>query len=167
VSLEIGGNQLSDQVVAGGSDAAATTGWFSGLFGWFQRDSSLPNAASNGSDVPTPNYGSTTKYSLPFWGGQDGGVVNENPPADQSWFGKIWSGAKSVGQFVFCPIFTTCPAPLPPGGITIGGIAGEAGSAAGNAAKNALSPILPILLVLAAVLLLGNILLARLASGGK
>jgi hypothetical protein len=163
MSLEAADQQFPETTNGSGAATTANTGWFASLFGWFSRDNSIPNVNSNGSDVPLPDYGSASKYSLPFWGGKDGGAVNAAPPSNQGFFSKIWQS--DTAKFIFCPIFRDCPEGVPPGGYTpVEDALGAAGKAVGQGASAALGPIFPILIVLAAILLLANILLPRLAG---
>ncbi len=145
-------------------------GWFASLFGYNQtEDPSIPNYVSNGVDVPMNlprtvtlwdkyglNWGSPTNASDP--------TPNTSTAADQTWFSSLYQGAKNVGKFVFCPFFTTCPEPLPPGGITVSSIGGAAGKAVGDTLQSALSPIMPILVILAVVIVLLNITLTRVGA---
>jgi hypothetical protein len=165
MSLEMAGNQFAETTNENGGATTAGSGWFASLFGWFQRDSSLPNQGSNASDVPLPGYGAQTVYSLPMWGGQDNGAVNAAPPSNQGWFSSIWNS--DTAKFIFCPIFRECPPGVPPGGYTpVEDALGSAGKAVGSGAAAALSPLMPILLVLAVILVMANVLLPKLAGLG-
>lgn len=142
-------------------------GWFASLFGYNQTaDPTIQNPASNGVDVPM-NQPKTVmlwdKYGLDFGSPTNASdsTPNQATAADQSWFSSIWQGTKNFGKFVFCPIFTTCPEPLPPGGITVASIGSSAGKAVGDTLSSALSPIMPILIILLVGLVLVNLTMNR------
>jgi len=142
-------------------------GWFANLFGYNQQeDPTIPNYASNGVDVPMNQTKTVTlwdKYGLNFGPAASAAdpTVNSAPAQDQAWYSGIWQGAKSVGKFVFCPIFTTCPEPLPPEGIKITDIGSAAGKAVGDTVKSALTPLMPLLVILVVGLVLINLILSR------
>lgn len=142
-------------------------GWFSRLFGYNQtEDPTIPNYTSNGVDVPMNQDKTVTlwdKYGLNFGTAAPAydPTVNKAPAQNQTWYSSIWQGARNVTKFVFCPIFTTCPEPLPPEGLTVGGLGGAAGKAVGDSLWSALRPLMPLLIILAVILVLSNVLLSR------
>lgn len=157
-----------------GTTNQASTGWFSSMFGWIWKGpGTIENSGSNAVDVP-PNGGSGTsiwsKYGLDFGTPAAASTVTSPtsslPATDQSWFSRIWSGVKGTTQFVFCPIFTECPAPLPPGGISLSSGAQSVGQATGNAIASALSPLLPMLLILVVGLVLVNAIIGKVTAVG-
>lgn len=147
-------------------------GWFSNLFGYNQTsDPSIPNYASNGVDVPMNQPKTVSlwdKYAL-NWGtaaGASDPTVNSQAAADQTWYSSIWQGAKSSVKFVFCPIFTECPDPLPPGGIKLTDLGSAAGKAVGDTVESAVRPLLPILIVLVVGLVLVNVIVTKVSTAG-
>ena len=147
-------------------------GWFSNLFGWAKFwDSTIPNYASNGVDVPM-NQPKTVelwnKYGLNLGVAASASDPTQNaaPTQDQTWYSSIWQGAKNVTSFVFCPIFTTCPDPLPPGGVKLTDLGGAAGKAVENTVSAAMAPLLPILIIIVVGLVLINLALSRVSTAG-
>lgn len=142
-------------------------GWFSNLFGYNQtKDPTIPNYASNGVDVPMNQPKTVTlwdKYALNF--GVAASASDPTPNAamtqDQTWYSSIFQGARNFGKFVFCPIFTECPEPLPPGGVKLTDLSGAAGTMVGDTLKNALGPLMPIIIMLLVGLVLVNLILSR------
>lgn len=143
-------------------------GWFASLFGYnTSRDASIPNYVSNGVDVPMNQPATVSlwnKYGLNLgtaFSAPSDPTPNTAPAADQTWYSRAWQGVKNTTKFVFCPIFTECPDPLPPGGVKLQDLTGAAGKAVGDTLMTALGPIMPLLLMALAVLILVNLTLSR------
>jgi hypothetical protein len=149
------------------SSTETGAGWFSSLFGYNQtEDPTIPNYASNGVDVPMNNPDTVVlwnKYGLNLGAATTAADKSPNttPAADQTWYQRFWAGAQSGVKFVFCPIFTDCPAPVPPGGYKVSDLGSAAGKAMGDTLKSALGPIMPILVILIVILILVNLTLSR------
>lgn len=142
-------------------------GWFSNIFGYnITRDPTIPNFASNGVDVPMNQVGTVSlwnKYGL-NWGAPNGAsdpTPNDAPAQDQTWYSSIWQGIRGTSKFVFCPIFTSCPDPLPPDGIRLADLSSAGGKVIGDTLKSALGPITPILLLLVVGIVAINFTLSR------
>ena len=161
-----------------GASATRDTGagWFSRLFGYNQtEDPTIPNYASNGVDVPM-NFPATVvmwdKYGLDYgapagYSGAGKHTENNQQALSQTWYSSMFQGIKAGAKFVFCPIFTECPAPLPPGGITVGGVLGSAGKAVGDGVSATLSPLMPLLIILVVGLVLVNVILTKAGTLGS
>jgi hypothetical protein len=142
-------------------------GWFSHLFGYnVARDPTIPNYASNGVDIPMNQDRTVTlwdKYGLNL--GVAASIAdptqNTAPAQNQTWYSTIWQGTRATAKFIFCPIFTTCPDPLPPGGIKLTDLTSGAGKALGDGLKSALGPIMPILVLLVVAIVAINFMLSR------
>ena len=158
---------MADATEMGTRTEETGAGWFSKLFGYnLASDPTIPNYASNGVDVPMNQPKTVSiwdKYGLNFGVAASAADLtqNEAPAQDQTWYSSIWQGARNVTKFVFCPIFTTCPDPLPPDGIKLTDLSGAAGKVVGDGLKSALGPIMPILVLLVVAIIAINFTLTR------
>lgn len=158
---------MADAAEMGTRQEETGAGWFSNIFGYnLTRDPTIPNYASNGVDVPMNQPHTVAlwdKFGLNFGTAATAAdpTVNGATAQDQTWYSSLWQGVRNTTKFVFCPIFTQCPDPLPPDGVKLTDLGSAGGKVLGDTLKSALGPIMPILVVLVVAIVAINITLSR------